>query len=435
MLAGIDMAGTEGQRQLLVLSDGADTSDTDLEDVTAAIGDADVLVNVVALEQEKPAAVAALSDLAEAGGGQVIAAESEALNQAFNAEADVLARQVLVTAEVPSSVTRTEATVVVTLGSNQGDLVAEAFSKIGDATAEGPSVADVDEPLMLDSTFFYAGLAALGVGLLIVMLMAMPRKQKPLTGADLASTYASRVGGVKSGEDDPAAEAALAQATATAERVLGASKNLETRIADRLDAAGNPFKPAEWLLLHVGVFVVMGLIGLLLGGGSLVLGLIFLVLGAFGPWMYLGFKRKRRKKKFESLLPDTLQLISGSLSAGLSLAQSIDTVVREGQEPIAGEFKRVLIETRLGDRAGRRARGRGGPVREPGLRLGRDGDPDPASGRWQPGRAPRNRRRNDARARVHAPAGLRARRGGQAVRVGAGRPARGVHALLAGGQA
>ena len=126
---------------------------------------------------------------------------------------------------------------------------------------------------MLDSTFFYAGLAALGVGLLIVMLMAMPRKQKPLTGADLASTYASRVGGVKSGEDDPAAEAALAQATATAERVLGASKNLETRIADRLDAAGNPFKPAEWLLLHVGVFVVMGLIGLLLGGGSLVLGL------------------------------------------------------------------------------------------------------------------------------------------------------------------
>ena len=40
--------------------------------------------------------------------------------------------------------------------------------------------------------------------------------------------------------------------------------------------------------------------------------------------------------------------MSGSLSAGLSLAQSVDTVVREGQEPIAGEFKRVLVETRLG---------------------------------------------------------------------------------------
>src|SRR5690606_36087803 len=34
--------------------------------------------------------------------------------------------------------------------------------------------------------------------------------------------------------------------------------------------------------------------------------------------------------------------------AGLSLAQSMDTVVREGGEPVSGEFKRVLVETRLG---------------------------------------------------------------------------------------
>ena len=40
--------------------------------------------------------------------------------------------------------------------------------------------------------------------------------------------------------------------------------------------------------------------------------------------------------------------MSGSLSAGLSLAQSIDTIVREGSEPISGEFQRVVIETRLG---------------------------------------------------------------------------------------
>ena len=40
--------------------------------------------------------------------------------------------------------------------------------------------------------------------------------------------------------------------------------------------------------------------------------------------------------------------MSGSLSAGLSLAQSIDTIVREGDEPIASEFRRVVVETRLG---------------------------------------------------------------------------------------
>ena len=40
--------------------------------------------------------------------------------------------------------------------------------------------------------------------------------------------------------------------------------------------------------------------------------------------------------------------MAGSLQAGLSLAQSLDTVVREGQDPLAGEFRRALVETRLG---------------------------------------------------------------------------------------
>jgi tight adherence protein B len=59
-------------------------------------------------------------------------------------------------------------------------------------------------------------------------------------------------------------------------------------------------------------------------------------------------RRSRRRKAFGKALPDTLQLISGSLAAGLSLAQSIDTVVNDGVEPVSGEFRRVLVETRLG---------------------------------------------------------------------------------------
>jgi tight adherence protein B len=72
------------------------------------------------------------------------------------------------------------------------------------------------------------------------------------------------------------------------------------------------------------------------------------VLGGLGPWLYLGIRTSRRRKAFNALLPDTLQLMSGSLAAGLSLAQSVDTIVREGADPVATEFKRVLVETRLG---------------------------------------------------------------------------------------
>jgi tight adherence protein B len=41
-------------------------------------------------------------------------------------------------------------------------------------------------------------------------------------------------------------------------------------------------------------------------------------------------------------------MLAGSLSAGYSLPQAIDTVVREGQPPISAEFNRALVESRLG---------------------------------------------------------------------------------------
>jgi tight adherence protein B len=343
--AGLDMAGSEGQRQLLVLSDGADTSDTPLEDVARTISEAEVLVNVVGLEQ-RGAAVDALEQLAAAGEGSLINADSEALEEAFSDEADVLARQVLVTAEVPESVTAAEATVTVSLGSDSGVLTAEAFTPIGQATASGPDQAPQDEPLVLGDAWMLGGLGALGLGLLALMIALVPRRQKPLSADDLALSYTEHV--ARGSHRTESTHGQAGQVTETAEKVLKANKTLETRIAERLDGAGNPFKPAEWVLVHLAVFLGMGALGMLLGAGNLVLGILFLVLGAVGPWMYLGFKRSRRRKAFERSLPDTLQLMSGSLAAGLSLAQSVDTIVREGQEPIASEFRRVLVETRLG---------------------------------------------------------------------------------------
>ena len=346
---GLALAGADGQRQLLVLSDGADTSGTALGDTTRAVADAGVLVNVVGLEQSGRA-VDALEELAAAGEGSLINADSRALEQAFTAQADVLARQVLVTAPVPADVTAEEATVSVSLGSDVGVLTAEAFTRLGDAAGSGggsaPGVPAADPPLVLDTTWLYGGLGALGLGLLVVLLFMAPRRVKPLSPDELAVNYTQHVSaGAHRAE---AVQGQAGQVTDVAEKVLHANKNLESRIAERLDGAGNPFKPAEWVLVHLAVFLGAGAVGMLLGAGDMVIGVLFLVLGAVGPWMYLGFKRKRRRKAFERGLPDTLQLMSGSLAAGLSLAQSVDTIVREGQEPIATEFRRVLVETRLG---------------------------------------------------------------------------------------
>ena len=139
-----------------------------------------------------------------------------------------------------------------------------------------------------------------------------------------------------------------AQAVGLAERALEGREGLATALGLKLEAAGMSIKPAEWLLTHAAIVFLAGLISLLLSSGSIVWTLVGLFLGLLLPWAYLSFKRSRRVKAFKYSLADTLQLMSGSLSAGLSLAQSVDTVVREGQDPIAGEFRRALVEARLG---------------------------------------------------------------------------------------
>jgi tight adherence protein B len=204
------------------------------------------------------------------------------------------------------------------------------------------------------SWMMYAGLVALGGGLLVLLLLSVPREHT-LTTEERVVQYAARAGAGTPAQMPVAPiapprpeESALESAKTAAASVLKRNRGLESRIALRLEGAGSAWRPAEWLLFHSAIFLGASILGLLIGGGSLVVGLIFMVLGLFGPWFYLGRRRKRRKKKFESALPDTLQLMSGSLAAGLSLAQSVDTIVREGTEPIAGEFRKVLVETRLG---------------------------------------------------------------------------------------
>ncbi len=348
VIQAIDLAGTEGQRSLLVLSDGADNSKTPIETATTAIKDAGVLADVVALERSGPRAdIDALQQLATAGQGQVISTDPAALQAAFAAEADILARQVLVTAQLPSGFSKTEATIKVTLPTSTGSVSAEAFTTVEPGAAELVRARSWTPP----SWALYAGPGALALGLVFLVFLMVPRKQAHLSAADRVTRYTEiQAAGGSSAEGGPLfdADITFASAKETAANVLRRNKDLDARISSRLQGAGSELKSSEWLLVHGGLFFLSGLTGLLLGGGNLLIGFAFIVAGLFGPWIYLGFRRGRRRKAFNSGLPDTLQLMSGSLAAGLSLAQSIDTIVREGAEPIASEFRRVLVETRLG---------------------------------------------------------------------------------------
>ncbi|MGY2874564.1 tight adherence protein B [Marmoricola sp. URHA0025 HA25] len=359
----ITTTGTTGQRQVLVLSDGQDNTKAALAPVIDAITKAKVKVDVVSLEQGANAPQP-LTDMANASGGTVISADASALSTAFSSEADVLARQVLVTATVPAGQKATDATVAVSLDSGGETHTGSAYVTVasGDAPAKGGTdpfgtkPAASTSPLDIPKVAVYAAITAIGVGVIGLfgaVVMGGGKEKKPALAQQLqlysSSAEGARISRAKIEQAANANTSSLGvQARQAAEKALANNAGFEARIATRLEGAGMALKASEWLLLHIGIGFGLGLLGLLLTGGN-PLGLVIgLVLGAVGPWLYLSLKRSRRLKAFDSGLADSLQLMSGSLSAGLSLAQSLDTIVREGQEPITSEFKRVIVESRLG---------------------------------------------------------------------------------------
>ncbi len=358
--AAVAATGSTGERQVLVISDGKDNTGTPLAPVTAAIKNSGVKVDTVALEQGV-AAPAALSAMAAAGRGTVVSANSAALAQAFSSAADVLARQVVVTAKVPAGQSSTDASVTVSLSAGGAEHSASAYVQVK-APAPAPVVAPslpvpaaASSSLLIPAPVMYVGIAAIGLGVigLLYMMLGTKSPEKRSSLEEHLQVYSSTEDGSRRTReqmrtDHAQASSLAAQAKQAAQNVLATNSGFEAKIADRLEGAGMALKSSEWLLLHVGIAFGAGLIGLLITAGNPVALILFLIIGAIGPWVYLAMKRSKRLKAFDSGLADTLQLMAGSLSAGLSLAQSMDTIVREGTEPITSEFKRVIVEARLG---------------------------------------------------------------------------------------
>lgn len=80
----------------------------------------------------------------------------------------------------------------------------------------------------------------------------------------------------------------------------------------------------------------------------------YLLMGIFGfiaaalPFLHVSLTRKKRLKKFLQLLPDALDLMSRSLSAGHAFTEALHMVATEMPEPIATEFRRTYEEQNLG---------------------------------------------------------------------------------------
>ncbi|MCL5291393.1 MAG: VWA domain-containing protein [Actinobacteria bacterium] len=111
--------------------------------------------------------------------------------------------------------------------------------------------------------------------------------------------------------------------------------------------AGVRLKANEFILLHL-VGVLFFSIVAYITTEKIWVSLLATVLGTALPLFYLQLLIERRKDKFNRQLPDVLTMLAGSLRSGYSFLHSLNVVVEECQPPISLEFKKVLVEARLG---------------------------------------------------------------------------------------
>jgi tight adherence protein C len=203
-----------------------------------------------------------------------------------------------------------------------------------------------------------AGVAALGV-LLVFFALAGSKQMDPVQArlSQLGSMQARTLEEIEL--QQPLFERTLrplaTRLSGLAQRFASPSK--VSRTEKRLSMAGNPgdLRTIDFLGLKLVIAGLVGagafvLFGILLGNppmgfvGAVALG----GMGFLGPEMWLSRRIKARQKAVLLAVPDTLDLLTISVRAGLSFDGALAKVVEKTNGPLADEFRRALAEIRVG---------------------------------------------------------------------------------------
>jgi tight adherence protein B len=354
-LLGLRQLGPSGVRTMLVLSDGADTvSKAKLPAVLAAAKSSNATVDTVAFKTNEGQG-AVLKQIADAGRGRAIAASKAGdIGAAFREAARAISNQLVIIADVPPGISGL-VTVAVSAKAGATTLTDESATTIelkAVPVDTGPRPAVVSAGRFANKSLLWWALGAIFVGLALLFVLGfgtMTPDRKTGRMRRRLSLY-TLTGRAQPEAREPTAlgDSGVAHSAVDLAGRMVSQRDLEQALALRLERAGSAFKPAEWLLIHASITIGGALLMLLLTAGRIVPTLLGFFLGLLAPYFWLSFRASRRTSAFMAQLPDTLQLIAGSLSAGYSLPQAIDAVVREGAQPMAGEFSRAIIESRLG---------------------------------------------------------------------------------------
>lgn len=130
---------------------------------------------------------------------------------------------------------------------------------------------------------------------------------------------------------------------------------LQQRLTHKLVLAGSP---AGWDAEKIAAFKFVGLgagaaLGIMIGAGSggaktAAIAVLLGGIGYFAPDALLSGRAQRRQQAIQKALPDTMDLLTISVEAGLGFDAAMAQVVRNVDGPLSQEIARLLHELQLG---------------------------------------------------------------------------------------
>jgi tight adherence protein B len=346
------------QRNLVVFADGQDNeSKAALGGVVSRLREIDAATSVVLLSTRRTdeTPLRAIAG-AEKGGAFEPVEDSTALAVAFGKFAQAISSQYVVTYQAVSTTPRDlNVGVSVAVGSVAGEDSSVVLNERG--SVSGPAPSEPKGPLIplfgASKLGLLVGILGVFAGAAIFLGLLLYRPEGKRAEQLLARGLRLYTRGGKESKKKQQREGSFLGGTAVgraavdlAERVPR-SKQFDVKMQLQLDQAGWPLRSTEFILFQVGGVIAGGILGFGLFRSPIV-GVMLMILGGIAPRLALSQRMSKRQSDFLEQLPDTLQLLSGSLQAGYGFLQALDTCAKEANPPTSSEFTRVLSEARLG---------------------------------------------------------------------------------------
>lgn len=121
-----------------------------------------------------------------------------------------------------------------------------------------------------------------------------------------------------------------------------------SNIARELARADLKLRTGEYIALMIIVGIGVGALIWYVGGQSIIIGIVGVVIGISLPRMYVKRLQGQRLTRFNDQLADMLNLMVNGLRAGYSTMQAMEAVSKEMPVPISDEFRRVVQEMQIG---------------------------------------------------------------------------------------